>query len=216
MGALIRTALGWLARSIATVADWLPGWIWAAICAGALAHGCVVERQRDSARAELAALRADVATQADAQAEVVRIARLARDRVQADQDQAMQTADERTTHEKTALADRVRALERELQHRPDRPAGAGADVPGRAGPAVAGCTGDQLYRPDAAFLTREAAAADLIRIDLLNCRAKYDAAAAASATWQGYQRTLQGALAGGASAAPPSPTTTATPKGTTP
>ena len=65
------------------------------------------------------------------------------------------------------------ALFAELRDRPERPAG-GAVPTGGAGQVA--CTGAQLYRPDAAFLIGESAAADQLRLDLADCQARYDSA----------------------------------------
>ena len=65
------------------------------------------------------------------------------------------------------------AAHRELRNRPERPSG--GDV--SKGPAhPVGCTGAQLYRPDASFLVREAGRADKLRIDLARCQAAYESA----------------------------------------
>ena len=71
---------------------------------------------------------------------------------------------------------RVAGLSNSLQHREARPEG-GA-VPGTAsnGSAAAGCTGAGLYRPDAEFLLREAAAGQQCQIFLRECRSAYEAA----------------------------------------
>lgn len=62
-----------------------------------------------------------------------------------------------------------------LRNRPPRPGA--SDLPAAAGSgAIAGCTGAELYRPDAAFLTRLAGEADRLRIDLGQCQAAYDSA----------------------------------------
>lgn len=87
------------------------------------------------------------------------------------------------TREKTRIARQRDAALAELRTRPERPAvgsGGGADVPGDSagGAASAGCTGAKLYRPDAAFLVREAARAELIRSSLLKCYADFDDARA--------------------------------------
>lgn len=41
--------------------DLLPSWLWAALCVGFVAHGCVATTQRDSARAQVKAIQADQA-----------------------------------------------------------------------------------------------------------------------------------------------------------
>jgi hypothetical protein len=60
----------------------------------------------------------------------------------------------------------------ELRNRPERPA-AGSDVPKVAGTGTGGCTGADLYRPDAEAFVRLAADADRIRIALATCQAAY-------------------------------------------
>jgi len=42
-------------------------------------------------------------------------------------------------------------------------------------PAGAGCTGAELYKPDAEFLTREAARADTLQVELNACYVRYRA-----------------------------------------
>lgn len=78
-----------------------------------------------------------------------------------------------TADETRALAATVARLVGELRNRPERPAG-GAVPTGGASPVA--CTGAQLYRPDAAFLIGESAAANQLRIDLADCQARYDSA----------------------------------------
>lgn len=65
------------------------------------------------------------------------------------------------------------AAHRELRNRPERPSG--GDVSKSPADPV-GCTGAQLYRPDASFLVREAGRADKLRIDLARCQAAYNQA----------------------------------------
>lgn len=57
---MISTVLSFLAKSISALSDLVPGWLWAAIFTGALAHGCVLEHQRDGLQTELDTLKADV------------------------------------------------------------------------------------------------------------------------------------------------------------
>ena len=65
-----------------------------------------------------------------------------------------------------------------LQNRPDRPGG--ANLPTDTGPRPnPGCTGAQLFRPDAGFLVRESARADKLLADLAQCQAANDQARAA-------------------------------------
>ncbi len=74
--------------------------------------------------------------------------------------------------------ERDRALD-ELRNRPERPTAiAGGAVPASPGadrPPEPGCTGAGLYRPDAAFLVREAASAAELREHLRACYAHADA-----------------------------------------
>jgi len=65
-----------------------------------------------------------------------------------------------------------------LQNRPDRPGSANLPTDTGAGPNP-GCTGAQLFRPDAGFLVREAARAERQRADLAQCQAAHDQARAA-------------------------------------
>jgi hypothetical protein len=70
------------------------------------------------------------------------------------------------------------ALDR-LSDRPDRPHTDSGSVPedARVGTVPAdGCTGAELFRPDAEFLVREASRADQLRLALQACIGAYDAA----------------------------------------
>src|SRR5205085_8324704 len=49
--------------AVAKLFDILPGWVWAAIVAGALLHGCAVGMQRDGARLEAATVKATAAAE---------------------------------------------------------------------------------------------------------------------------------------------------------
>lgn len=71
-------------------------------------------------------------------------------------------------------SDLAAALAR-LQDRPDRPGAADLPAHTSAGPAP-GCTGAQLYRPDAEFLTRESDRAQRVLADLAECQAAYQSA----------------------------------------
>lgn len=66
----------------------------------------------------------------------------------------------------------------ELRKRPERPAGY-VPAPASDGSITPGCTGAQLFRPDAEFLVREAAAADELRLALSACYKQYSAAQSA-------------------------------------
>jgi len=119
---------------------------------------------------------ADRAQQELARAKLVDLVRKAEQQLQ-------QTADQQQKEKRDAL-DRLsrqhRALVDSLRDRAQRPT-PGA-MPGSAGPAESqpGCTGSELYRPDAEFLVGEAARADTIRAELEACYTQYDAARASS------------------------------------
>lgn len=83
---------------------------------------------------------------------------------------------------KNAQIDRLNSeLSAALDSLRDRPARPGAgDLPGNAGSGpAAGCTGAELYRPDAQFLARLAAQAERLRADLDQCQTAYGNARAA-------------------------------------
>ena len=119
---------------------------------------------------------ADRAQQELARAKLVDLVRKAEQQLQ-------QTADQQQKEKRDAL-DRLsrqhRALVDSLRDRAQRPA-PGA-VSGGAGPAQGqpGCTGAELYRPDADFLVGEAARADTLRAELEACYTQYDAVRAGS------------------------------------
>ncbi|MDN8617888.1 hypothetical protein [Variovorax ginsengisoli] len=86
---------------------------------------------------------------------------------------ALATAQEKAKDEQILNIDaRLRDALGQLSERPDRPAGSG----GAAGnpPAQAACTGAGLYRPDAAFLIGEAAAAARVAAERDYCHERYD------------------------------------------
>jgi hypothetical protein len=61
-----------------------------------------------------------------------------------------------------------------LRNRPERPGA--SDLPGDTATGTSpGCTGAQLYRPDATAFVREAARADRLLADLQQCQAQYNA-----------------------------------------
>lgn len=93
---------------------------------------------------------------------------------------ALQDDKDKLRKAKNAEIDRLNvdladALER-LRQRPERGSEGGVPLDP---PAGSGCTGSGLYRQDADFLVREAARADRLRADLLECQAAYDKARAA-------------------------------------
>jgi hypothetical protein len=86
--------------------------------------------------------------------------------------QADKTRKAKDAHIARLAADLDAALD-SLRQRPDRP----ADLPAPASAGAAtGCTGAELWRPDAGFLAREAARADRILADLGQCQAAYEQA----------------------------------------
>lgn len=164
-----------LLRALAALAGIVPGWIWAAIVAGAIATNCTTANQRDSARLELSELKASAATQETTRAEVARKAEAGHRERERAHAQAIAATTQKATDEKRRLAALVADLRGQLRNRPQRPAAGGGAVPGGAGSPVA-CTGAQLYRSDAELLVGESERADGIRIQLSDCRARYDAA----------------------------------------
>lgn len=123
-----------------------------------------VAQMWDQERAKTAKAHADEQARARAREQILQR--------QADQDRQEKHREiARLTRQRDAALD-------SLRQRPDRPANATsqAAAPAQPGPSAPGCTGSQLYRPDAAFLVGEAARADLIRAELAQCQAQYQAA----------------------------------------
>lgn len=164
-----------LLRALAALAGIVPGWIWAAIVAGAIATNCTTTHQRDSARLELSELKASTATQETTRAKVARLAEAGHRERERAHAQAIATTTQKATDDKNALARVVADLRGQLRNRSQRPPAGGGDVPSGAGGPVA-CTGAQLYRPDAELLVGESDRADGLRIQLAECQARYDAA----------------------------------------
>lgn len=111
------------------------------------------------------------------------LAELARQQVAARQrEQALQVTADRIREEKNreiaALNRRHAAVVDSLRNRPERPASTESRVPQAAGDrdGRAGCTGSELYRPDAEFLVGLAQRADTIRLQLAACQAAYQSA----------------------------------------
>lgn len=144
----------------------LPGWVYAALLAAAMATNCTTLHRLDSAKLDLSDLKAQ-------HAEAARAAEAsARAKEQAAATTLANVEKEARDAQKRLSAD-LAAAHRELRNRPERPSG--GDVSKGATNSV-GCTGAQLYRPDASFLVREAGRADKLRIDLARCQAAYDQA----------------------------------------
>jgi hypothetical protein len=75
-------------------------------------------------------------------------------------------------NEKNIIAGKLDAAVASLRNRPER--AARPSTPTTSAPDCKGSTGAELSRPDAEFLTREAARADGVRADLAACYAQYD------------------------------------------
>lgn len=86
--------------------------------------------------------------------------------------QTIEVLTQKAAHDRKTLAADVARLTRSLRDRPERPA---SGVPTSAASGMA-CTGAQLYRADGEFLAGEAARANETRLQLADCRARYDAA----------------------------------------
>lgn len=148
------------------VFDLLPGWAWALICAAAMAAAAVQGDRLKSLKLETAEAKAHYA-------EVARNAEAAHRQQERQHADDLVAINQRKADETRALALAVAQLTGELSKRPDRPAG-GAVPSGPADPV--GCTGAQLYRPDALAFAGEAARADRLRLELEACQARYDSA----------------------------------------
>lgn len=137
---------------------------WKCYVAGRSDGRAEVAQMWDQERAKTAKAHADEQARARAREQTLQR--------QADQDRQEKHREiARLTRQRDAALD-------SLRQRPDRPADAPsqAAAPAQPGPSAQGCTGSQLYRPDAAFLVGEAARADLIRAELAQCQAQYQAA----------------------------------------
>ncbi len=83
--------------------------------------------------------------------------------------------DEEKKHEVEAIQRKLDTAIAELQSRPTRASAAASTAKGATdSKGTGGCTGAQLFRDDAEFLTREAAAADNVVAELKACYAHYD------------------------------------------
>ena len=123
--------------------------------------------------------RAEVQAQWDTQriehAKTVLRAIEARDALQTRLTQTIERQRQEHRHAVQSLVAERNALLERLRERPSRDTG-GANLPSDsgAGSGVAGCTGQQLYREDAAFLIGEAHRADRLQLALNQCKAAYD------------------------------------------
>ena len=144
--------------------DAVPGWVYAAAVAGLLAATGVSRWQLNTERLER---QATLTRHAEQRAQAEARAREA-ERTHA---QAIETITQKAAHDRKTLAADVARLTRSLRDRPERP----ADLSASATSGMA-CTGAGLYRADGEFLIGEAARADETRLQLAECRARYDAA----------------------------------------
>lgn len=82
-------------------------------------------------------------------------------------------ADKDKDHALSLLATANNALVISLRDRPNRP-GSQANAVDGTSEVAKGCTGAELYRPDGEFLSREAARADRLAVELSACYVQYD------------------------------------------
>lgn len=144
----------------------IPGWVYAGLLAAAVATNCTTLHRLDTAKVNLADLKAN-------HAEAARAAEAsARTKEQAFAN-ALSSTEQKASDEKKRLADQLALAHRELRNRPERPSS--GDVPKGSSDSV-GCTGAGLFAEDAAVALREAARADSVRLQLEACRARYDQA----------------------------------------
>lgn len=144
----------------------IPSWLHAVAIAGLLATNCTTMHRLDTAKLDLSDLKAQYAEAARAAEASAR----AKEQAAAT---TLATIEQKARDEQKRLSADLAAAHRELLNRPERPA-SGAVPKGTADPM--GCTGAQLYKPDAAFLVGESARADGLRIALARCQAAYDSA----------------------------------------
>lgn len=127
-------------------------------------------QQREIGRAEV---RAEWAAEREAQKDAALAATTEYRRMEQRRMSLAAQAQQRKDHAIHALDTRLAAALDELRSRPDRPA-AGDPAASQPAPGAA-CTGAGLYRPDAAFLVREAARAQRILAERDYCHDRYDA-----------------------------------------
>lgn len=149
----------------------LANWRWILI-AGLLATIGVQQVRVSNAKANLAEERQE---RAEETTERERIARRATERNrQIEQERVADAAAKERLKDEQILNINARLLNAlgELRERPERPAGGGGAASNPT--AQASCTGAGLYRPDAAFLIGEAAAAARIAAERDYCHERYD------------------------------------------
>jgi hypothetical protein len=91
--------------------------------------------------------------------------------LQAKSDKKLKDKNEKIRALNTAIATVIASL----SDRPNRPVEGSLPTPSGTGSAI-GCTGAQLYRPDAEAFVGFAARAERIRIDLDQCQTQYESA----------------------------------------
>lgn len=144
----------------------LPGWVYAALLAAAMATNCTTLHRLDTAKLDLSDLKAQ-------HAEAARAAEAsARAKEQAAATTLANVEKEARDAQKRLSAD-LAAAHRELRNRPERPSG--GDVSKSTGNSL-GCTGAGLFAEDAGAALGEAARADSVRLQLEACKARYDQA----------------------------------------
>jgi len=154
----------------------IPMWAYGVVFAALLGVAGVQTVRLADAKQDNADLVAAHATELAKQKDDALLAeQAAREREHNLQDNAAIAAKEKQDELDTTNGKLAAALER-LRNRPERPA---AVANGSTAPAAAakGATGAELFRPDAEFLSREAARADGLRAALAECYRVYDAAA---------------------------------------
>lgn len=144
----------------------IPGWLYAACLAAALATNCATIHQRDTARVELSNLRAS-------HAEAARAAEASARTKEQEFNTALTVTEQKASDEKKRLSVALAAANRELRNRPERPSGGDLSKSPVSG---LGCTGAGLFAEDARVALGEAARADGVRLQLEACKAKYNEA----------------------------------------
>lgn len=144
----------------------IPSWLYAAVIAGLLATNCTTLHRLDTAKLDLSDLKAQ-------HAEAARTAEASARAKEQAAAETLATIEQKARNDQKRLSADLAAALRELRDRPERPSG--GDVSKSPANPV-GCTGAQLYKPDAAFLVGESARADGLRIALARCQAAYDEA----------------------------------------
>lgn len=146
----------WFELALAAIVAW-AGWY---------GYTWVYERGADSIQRKWDAVEAERAQLVIAQQQA---AIKAQAELQAKADQLRRDKDAQINNINASLAAALDGL----RNRPDRPGPGNLPASPGAGSA-AGCTGSELFKPDAGFLSREAARADELRAELQQCQAQYN------------------------------------------